>query len=252
MTTANAKRGRKGADLPIYWRHGIAYLDARRWGKGRLSLRVEGEVCGTTDPVVAEFLALELVNRWEQEKTMAARLGLRPGADFAEIGDRYLQRLRERGKSDSHVRYMQCCLLRALDFFDVVQAEQATTAAERKRTRRPRSLGTISVPDVRAFMHWLQSLDIGRGRPMSDNTVRFHLAALSGVFAQAISDEQLQKGGNPVKARPERPSAAKPYRKTYSVAVPEGPCPSLQCPKKKRTKPLGGCMETIPRCWRVR
>lgn len=206
-----AKRGRKGASLPLYWRDGIAYLDARRWGKGRSPLCLPGETRGTTDPIVAERLARKLVDAWEDEKTHSARLGLRAAADLATAGDDYLSGLRERRKSDSHIRYMTRCLVRATDFFDVVQAETSTTAAERKRTRGPRNLLTISPPDVRAFMRWLRSLeDVGRGAGrMSDSTVRMHLAALSGVFAQAISDGHVPLGGNPVAALLDRPAASK-------------------------------------------
>lgn len=202
MRMGNTKRGRKGAALPIYWRNGIAYLDARRWGKGRLSLREANEACGTTDHVVAERLARKLVDGWEEDQMVGARLGLRPGADFAAVVDSYLDGLRERGKSDRHVRNMYRCLLRTIDFFDVVQAEQATTAAERKRTRGPRELSTISGPDVRAFVGWLRSLKLGHGGSMSDNTIRSHLSAVSGVFAQAIADGHLRLGGNPVAAVP--------------------------------------------------
>jgi integrase len=209
MNQVSTKRGRRGAALPIYWRDGVAYLDGRRWGKGRQPLRLEGKVRGTKDPVVAERLARELVGSWEEDRTMAARLGLRPGADLATAGDSFLLGLQERKKSDSHARYMYRCLLRALDFFDVVQAEQATTAAERKRTLGPRNLGTISVPDVRAFIRWLRSHDGRRGQSMSDNTVRAHLTALSGVFTQAISDGHLKLGCNPVAALLERPSGVR-------------------------------------------
>jgi hypothetical protein len=200
MSTVTAKRGRKGRALPIYWRDGIAYVDGRRWGKGRLSLRMEGDVCGTTDPIMAQHLARKLVDEWEEEQRVAARLGLRPGADFATVGDSYMEGLCERRKSDRHVHSTYRCLLRALEFFDVVQAEQATTGAERKRTRGPRDLSTIGVPDVSAYVRWLRSLNIGRGSSMSDYTVRIHLAALSGLFAQAISDGQLPLGCNPVAA----------------------------------------------------
>lgn len=207
MSKVGTKRGRRGAALPIYWRDGIAYLDGRRWGKGRQPLRVEGEVRGTKDPVVAERLARELVDDWEEHRMTAERLGLRPEADFAEAGDSYLLGHRERKRTDAHVRYMFHCLSRALDFFDVVQAKQATTAAERKRTRGPRNLATISVPDVRAFMRWLRSHPGRRGECMSDSTVRMHLSALSGVFAQAISDGYLELGSNPVTALLDCPAA---------------------------------------------
>lgn len=108
---------------------------------------------------------------------MTARLSLRPEADFATAGDSYLLGLQERKKSDSHARYMHRCLLRALDFFDVVQAEQSTTAAERKRTLGPRNLGTITVPDVRAFIRWLRAHNGRRGHCMSVDTVHHHLPA---------------------------------------------------------------------------
>ncbi|HKO19489.1 MAG TPA: hypothetical protein VJU82_11445, partial [Acidobacteriaceae bacterium] len=209
MGKIGTKPGRRGAALPIYWRNGIAYLDGRRWGKGRQPLRVEGEARGTGDLVVAERLARKLVDKWEEHKAMAERLGLHPEADLATAGDSYLLGLEERKKSDSHVLYMRRCLLRALNFFDVIQSERATTAAERKRTRGPRHLGTISVPDVRAFMRWLRSHIGRRGENMSDNTVRIHLAALSGVFAQAISDGYLGVGSNPVPALLDRPSIPK-------------------------------------------
>ena len=209
MNQVSTKRGRRGAALPIYWRDGVAYLDGRRWGKGRQPLRVEGEVRGTKDPVVAERLARELVRSWENRRTMTARLGLRPEADFATAGDSYVLGLQERKKSDSYVRYVNRCLLRALEFFEVVQAEQATTAAERNRTLGPRNLGTISVPDVRAFIRWLRSHDGRRGQCMSDGTIHSHLTALSGVFTQAIADGYLEMGCNPVAALLERPSAVR-------------------------------------------
>lgn len=209
MSKVSTKRGRKGAALPIYWRNGIAWLDGRRWGKERQPLRDEGEVRGTKDPGVAELLARTLVNGWEEHKLMAARLGLQTESDLSAARDSYLLGLQERKKSDGHVRYMSCCLMRALDFFGAVQAERATTGAERKRTLGPRNLGTISVPDVRAFIRWLRSHNGRRGQSMGDNTVRAHLTALSGVFAQAISDGHLKMGCNPVAALLERPSVVR-------------------------------------------
>jgi integrase len=207
---AQRKAGRRAAALPIYWREGRAYLDGRRWNKGRgLALCLPGETRGTTDPDLAERLARKLVDEWDEAATTAARLGLRAANDLATAGDDYIAGLRERKKSESHVVYMHRCLLRALDFFDVVQSEQAKSAAEKKRTRGPRNLQTISVPDVRAYMRWLRTLEIGRrgAGGMSDSTVRHHLAALSGVFTQAISDGHLPLGTNPVAALLGKPGA---------------------------------------------
>jgi integrase len=199
---AKRKAGRPAAALPIYWREGRAYLDGRRWNKGRVPLSLPGETRGTTDPEIADRLARKLVDEWDEAITAAARLGLRAENDVATAGDDYIAGLRERKKSESHVVYMHRCLLRALEFFDVVQSEQAKTAAEKKRTRGPRNLQTISVPDVRAFIRWLRTLKVGRrgSELMSDSTVRQHLAALSGVFTQAISDGHIPLGANPVAA----------------------------------------------------
>lgn len=207
------KAGRPPEALPIYWRNGRAYLNGRRWNKGRgIALRLPGESRATTDPEVAERLARKLLDEWDEAATTAARLGLRAENDLATAGDDYIAGLRERRKSESHVLYMHRCLLRALDFFDVVQSEQAKTAAEKKRTRGPRNLETISPPDVRAYVRWLRTLPVGRrgAEGMNDSTVRQHLAALSGVFTQAISDGYIPLGKNPVAALLDKPATAQP------------------------------------------
>jgi integrase len=208
----NRKRGRPSTPLPIYWRHNRAYLDGRRWSKPRgIALALPGETRATRDPEIAERLARQLVEEWDEAATTTARLGLRAENDLATAGDDYIAGLRERGKSESYVGYMHHCLLRALEFFDVVQSKQAKTVPERKRTRGPRNLETISVPDVRAFMRWLRTLEVGRRGSvgMNEATVRQHLTALSGVFTQAISDGHVPLGANPVVALLAKPTGAK-------------------------------------------
>jgi integrase len=206
MPNANRRRG----DLPIYWRGGRAYLDGRRWGKKRQPLCEAGQKMGTTNAKRAVKIARALVQQWEDQQQYAERLGLDPANDLATAGDEHVRALEESGKSESYVRYTTRCLARALDFFDVVQAQQAPTATVRKRCAAPRSLATISPPDVRAFTRWLAASENGRrGERMGPGTIRQHLAALSGVFARAISDGRLPLGTNPVQAMMDKPSAPK-------------------------------------------
>jgi predicted glutamine amidotransferase len=103
-----------------------------------------------------------------------------PDNDLAQTGDEYIEFLREQGRSVSFVRSTQLCLLRGLEYFDVVQAEEAATARERQRCKGPRNLVTISSTDVLAFSRWLQT----QGKPrrgrttMAPSTIREHLFAL--------------------------------------------------------------------------
>jgi integrase len=200
----------RGKDLPIYWRNGRAWLHGGRWGQGRIPLRPEGQALATTDATVARRLARGLVSTWEAQQLNAARLGLLPGNDLAAAGDDYMAALRAEGKSETYIRYVFHCLNRACVFFDEVQAAAAKTAAERKRCKGPRNIGTISPPDVRAFVAWLRATPGGlRGnKTLSDATVRQHLAALSGVFALAISDGRLPMDQNPVAALTSKPKQA--------------------------------------------
>jgi integrase len=205
------KRGRPAAALPIFWREGRAFLDGRRWEKGRaVALCAEGQGRATTDAEVAERIARGLVDDWEDKALAAARLGLRPENDLAATGDEYIEFLSEKGRSASFIRYTKVCLLRALEFFDVVQAEQAETAKEKRRCLGPRNLETISPTDVLAYSRWLQS----QGKPrrgrttMAPSTVREHLFALSGVFTYGIGMNRIAMGKNPVSALLETPSRA--------------------------------------------
>lgn len=208
------RSGNRGTAVAIVWRNGRACIDGRKWGRSRwYALCPPGQSRGTTDETTAKRLALALVAEWEGAQVAAARLGLRPDNDLAGAGDEHIRALREAGRSSSYINYTFRCLERALDFFDTVQAQMATTAVERRRCQGPRNLSTISVPDVRAYVRWLSTQGKGRrdrrGGGMGPGTIREHLAALSGVFSRAISDGRLPLGHNPVAALMDGPSAPK-------------------------------------------
>lgn len=202
--------------LPIVWRargDGVkrAYLDARSGGLGggRIALIAEGETRATTDPATAQRLASELLAQMQEQRTTEQRLGLRRENVLAEAAAEHLEAMRESGKyRPSWILYCAGALDRAILFFNDVQAQQATTPAERKRCASPRNLATVSPPDVRAYMRWLGQQPSGRrGKTLGAGSVREHLAALSAVFARAISDGKLPMGANPVAALLDKPSA---------------------------------------------
>lgn len=185
-----------------------AYLDLRKYGKGRVALIPDGATYATSDPETAQRLANKMLAEHEGQRLQAERLGLRSDCVLRDSCNEHLQILVDGGKhSPSWLLYAAGALDRACTFFDTIQAAQAPTAAERRRCAGPRNLATISAPDVRAFLRWLGQQPNGRGGTLGPGSQREHLAALSAVFARAISDGTLPLGANPVAALLDKPSA---------------------------------------------
>jgi integrase len=205
----------------IVWRGGTesdratarAYLDlraARFGGAGFVALIPEGETRATTDRATAERLAAAMLANRQAEQQQAERLGLRRELGLRDYANRHLEAKTKAGRfSALWLLNLATYLDRAVVYFDVVQAAQADTAAERRRTAGPRNLATISAPDVSAFAEWLGTQQSGRrgGATLGQQSVRHHLSALSGVFARAVAQGHLP--ANPVAALVDRPSVPK-------------------------------------------
>ena len=185
-----------------------AYLDARALGSGRIALVAEGQTRATTDPDTARRLAAALLAELTARQVTAERLGLRAELALRDFADGHLAAKTASGRYSARwLLNLASCLDRAVPFFDSVQAERATSAAERKRCRGPRNLGTIGVPDVTAFARWLAGQDNGRGGVLGAQSVRHHLSALSGLFRRAVAEGLLPV--NPVAQLVDRPGVPK-------------------------------------------
>lgn len=212
----------RSAEDRISWKGARAYFDARDFGiKSRVALKPAGESRATTDPAVAARLARRMLRELEEERDRRHQLGLAPDADFRPFADHYLRLREESGEcTERELDWIALRLERAAHFFEAVQAEQATSAAERRRCRAPRNLATISTPDVAAFLSWLRSPDVldyerrrvemrqgAGGRPpqaFGEQTRRHHLTALSGMMKRAAAHGKLPQG-NPVTSLVDRP-----------------------------------------------
>lgn len=185
------------------------------FGGGRVALIPEGETRATADPEIAEELLRQRLTELKEQRRNRVLLGLDPDADLAEYAVRHLQLKAESGEySEDWIANSELYLARAVAFFT---RHQHATEDDPDPTPRPRNLAAISVPDVRAFVRWLQQQPNGRGGTLGKQALRHHLNALSNVFKRAISEGKLEMGRNPVAAMMDKPSVPRSTTKLLEV-----------------------------------
>ncbi len=193
----------------IYWRErgGVrrAYADLRDLGGGREALIPPGESLATSDLVVAEKLTVDRLQELQARLRDRVLLGVERRAGLKEFAAHHLVEKARAGKvTEKHLERTQLCLQRAVEFFG---AERELTAI------RPTDVG-----------HWVTALrefvsPISK-RPLGDQSIRQHLAALSNLFRRAQSDGCVLPGYNPVASLMDKPTSKR--REARWLEVHEG------------------------------
>jgi integrase len=178
--------------LPIYWRdqggESRAYVDLRRWGGPRMyALKPPGSTRATSDPLIAEHLAMKVITDLEEARRNRERLGLNPQLGVKAYADHHLNAREQSGRYRSrHLEDTALILARAVHFFDEVQPEQLQGSG--RRMGSPRNLSEISTPDIRAWLDWLSTIPNRRGGFLGPDTLRRHLTEFGALFRRARSE----------------------------------------------------------------
>ncbi len=168
-----------------------AYADFRDLGGGREALVAPGQKLATTDPLVAEKL---VANRLQELQAMLrdrVLLGVERRVGLKEFAAHHLVEKARAGRvTEKHLGRMQLCLERAVEFF----------GAERDLTGiGPADIGQW-VSALREFVSPISK------RPLSDQSVRQHLVALSNLYRRAQSEGCVLPGFNPVASLMDKPT----------------------------------------------
>lgn len=182
----------------IYWRErggeSRAYGDFRDYadvGGGQEALTPRGSTVATTDPDVARALVDQRVKQLEAARRHRSLLGREGPVTLRAFAKHHVRLKRELGRvTASYVDKVEVQLGVALEFFG-----------------DDREVDTITVVDVRRFMHWLLQRSNGRGGTLAGATVRRYLAALSNLFRRAESEAVVPSGFNPVSSLMDKPRA---------------------------------------------
>ena len=177
----------------IYWRNGRAWADLRDFadvGGKREALKPEGESQATTD---ADEAAKLLADRLE-ELEEARRQGVtttRRHRTLAEYAQHHLiEMARGIEASDDWIAQTEYQLQRAIEFFGA-----------------GRELTSIRPSHARDYINHLRKVPNGRGRKLSDGSIRHYINSLSGLYRRAQEDEVVPVGYNPVAVLSTKPSA---------------------------------------------
>lgn len=208
----------QGSGAPRY------YLDLRDVDGRRVPLCEPLQTRATTDYGMAVELARIVVG--EAEESQRARsahalesriLGLNPAASLGAFADRHLAKEKALGNwSASWATNCRRMLSTAVLFFDGIQPNADPQAwAARRIPAGPRSLQTISTPDVGAYMEWLASTPCSTGAPLGGTARSHHLSALSRLFRRACSEGLCDR--NPCQALLDRPKSPPTSTKLFEV-----------------------------------
>lgn len=187
-----------GKKKRIYWRErggeSRAYGDFRDYadvGGGQEALIPRGSALATTDPDVARALVDQRVKQFEEARRHRNLLGRRGPARLKAFVDHHVKLKRELGRvTASYVDKVEAHLGVALEFFG-----------------EDREVDTLTVVDVRRYMHWLLQRSNGRGGTLAGATVRRYLVSLSNLFRRAESEAVVPSGFNPVSSLMDKPRA---------------------------------------------
>lgn len=173
----------------------VFYGDFRKLGGGQEALKGPGEKSATDDLDLAETIyqarALELKRALKDraENRVLQRVETAPIAFGPAVKEFIKVRLEE---SSLHTRWeteTRRILARAQECFAAMSPPVT-------------DLRTVTPVTVRAFVRWMRSQVSARGGTFSDNSIRAHIFALSGLFTYLVETEQLPT--NPVKSLPKR------------------------------------------------
>jgi integrase len=184
----------------IYWRNrggeGRAYGDFRDYadvGGGREALILPGQKVATTDPVVAEKLAVDRLMLLEERRRSRALLGVERQVGLAEFAEYHLvQKARTGQFTEQWLAAVEMHLRTAVDFL----------GAERDPA-------SIRVAEIQKYAGYVQRLPNGRGGTLSGGSVRKYLNSLSNLYRRAVAESVVPPGYNPVAALIEKPTAGR-------------------------------------------
>lgn len=156
------------------------YADFRDFadqGGGREALVAQGETLATTDEDVATELAGKRLKELESKRRGKAIIGVTREDTLHNFAADHLRKKAKaikRGKmTEQWVQVTEKHLTEAIDYFSATGEED---------------VASISVQDVRGYLHHLEDLPNGRGRTISGGTQRHYLNALSNLFERAQSE----------------------------------------------------------------
>jgi len=179
----------------IYWRHGKAYGDFRKYadvGGKREALKQEGMSVPTTDSDTALAVYLRRIRELETKRKDKGLFGVTvEERGLAEYAGHHLEEKARSGRvTEGHLAISEHYLRRAVKFFG-----------------GGRPLTGISTSNVQEFVGHLQTMENGRGGTLSGGSIRKHLNALSNLYRRAASEGYVPPGYNPVAALLDKPTA---------------------------------------------
>lgn len=174
------------------------YADLRSLGGQKEALKPTGEHRGraTSDPEVAEKLLAdrvrELLLKRSEVDRLTAGIEKRDVPRLKAFAAAHLVSKAKAGKiTDDWLERTEARLRLAVEFFGA-----------------KRALESIEVPDVEAWLAWLQERPGRRGnRALSGGALRHYLNALSNLYRRAQAERVVQPGYNPAAAMLEKPTA---------------------------------------------
>jgi integrase len=185
----------------IYWRkqgktgERRAYADFRDFadvGGRQVALVPKGATSATSDPIVAEALAAELLACFQERRRNKTVLGIERQATLADFAAQHLVEKAKAGRvTDSWLGESEKRLRDAVEFFGA-----------------DRDLASIAPQDVRRWAEWLGTRPGRRGnRGLSGGSLRHYLNTLSNLYRRAAAEGYVGPGFNPVAALVEKPVA---------------------------------------------
>jgi integrase len=197
-----AKRSR------IYWRdqggEKRAYGDFRDLGGKREALIPPGETRATPDPVVAEMLSADRIRELEGQRRFRNALGTSRTMTLEDLIARHLE---ERAREVVNERLTEAWL---------VQAEQQLRDAA-EFLGAGTDVARVTPSDVERWKNHLSEQPNGRGKTLSNGTVRSYLNSLSNLFRRARSLECVPPGFNPVADLIDKPTGRRQEAKWLEV-----------------------------------
>ena len=151
-----------------------------------------GQRRATTDPDVAQKLAMDRILDLERRRRNRALLGIEREAGLRTFAAHHLREKARSGRvTEEWLEEQQRRLEEAISFFGA-----------------DRDLANVSVLDVQGYLGHLQGLPNGRGGTLSGGTIRHYLNALSNLYRRAAGEAYVAPGYNPVAALMDKPTAS--------------------------------------------
>lgn len=155
----------------------------------RVALKPEGAKLATTDPELAEEIALDFLEEYRERRRRRRSEGRVKRTTLGAFAEHHLKEKERAGRvTDAWLKACHLHLDRAVAFF----------GAETD----PRS---ISVSDVRRWVQALSVLSNGQGGTLGEGSQLQHLNSLSNLYRRAQAEEVVPPGFNPVASLMEKP-----------------------------------------------